>query len=40
MELAGAWPPRYGKNQDREGSPTGETESFGVSRNHFDNNGL
>ena len=27
-------------NRDWEGSPTGETESFEVSRNHFDNNEL
>ena len=25
-------------HRDREGSPTGETESFGVSRNQFYNN--
>ena len=28
------------KNRDQEGSPTGKTESLGVSRNHFDNNEL
>ncbi len=28
------------KNREREVSPNGETEAFGVSRNHFDNNEL
>ena len=27
-------------HRDREGSPTGETEAFGMSRNQFDNNDL
>ena len=44
--IAGDRPPRYGRrkalreNRDREVSPTGETESLGVSQNPFDNNEL
>ena len=28
MEIAGACPPRYGENRDREGSPTGKPSIY------------